>query len=92
MKEKVKEEVQVEETSMEETKKRTRRTPEQIAAFYDEKINYHKALIASLEEKKAQALSVKTRKKKNTIKNIVDAAKETGMTPEEIAEKLGITL
>lgn len=77
---------------MAETKQRVRRTTEQIVAEIDEKIAYHERCIETLKVKKADALTPKARKKRATAKNILDKAKENGLTMEEIAEKLGIEL
>ena len=75
---------------MTDTKKRVRRTAEEIAQDFDAKIAYHEKCIESLKVKKEQALSAKA--KKNTIKTLVEKAQEQGMSAEEIAEKLGVSL
>ena len=58
------------------------------------KIAHHKAAIEKLEVKKEATLNPKARTstRKKGMKSVIDKAKEMGMTPEEIAEKLGITL
>ena len=75
---------------MADTKKRVRRTAEEIDQDFDTKIAYHEKCIESLKAKKEQALSAKA--KKNTIKTLVEKAQEQGMSAEEIAEKLGVSL
>lgn len=62
----------------------TRRSPEERAALIDEKIAKKKAEIESLEMQKQKLLHPVT------MKSVIAKAKEFGMSPEEIAEKLGI--
>lgn len=76
---------------MEDTK-RTRRTREEIVSDIDKKISYHKEKIVSLELKKENVLNPKTRKKSLTVKRVLEIAKSEGMTPEDIAEKLGLNI
>ena len=55
------------------------------------KIDKKKELIAKFEAKKAAALAPRTRQK-NPMTAVLEKAKESGLTAEEIAEKLGISL
>ena len=77
----------------EETKKRVRRSAEEIAAEIDDKIAAHKDAIKKLEQRKAEVLAPTqprmTRAQK--MKLVLDKAKEAGMSVDEIAEKLGVT-
>jgi hypothetical protein len=75
----------------EETKKRVRRSPEEIAAEIDVKIAAHKDAIKKLEQRKAEVLAPKKPRmtKAQKMKLVID--KEAGMSPEEIAEKLGVS-
>ena len=90
----------------ENTKKRVRRTPQQIAEGIDAKIEEKRQAIADrvatiegeikqLEEKKESILAPKAprkprKTKKQKIQDIVKAASKAGMKPEEIAERLGL--
>ena len=76
---------------MEDTK-RTRRTREEIVSDIDKKISYHKEKIVALELKKENVLNPKTRKKSLTVKRVLEIAKSEGMTPEDIAERLGLNI
>ena len=84
---------------------RIRRTKEQIVADLDKKIADHNDAIkqieetvapkiAKLEAKKEAALNPapRTYTRKKGMKSVMDKAKELGMSPEEVAEKLGISL
>ena len=77
----------------EETKKRVRRSPEEIAAEIDVKIAAHKDAIKKLEQRKAEVLAPKKPRmsKAQKMKMVIDKAKQAGMSPEEIAEKLGVS-
>lgn len=77
----------------EETKKRVRRSPEEIAAEIDDKIVAHKDAIKKLEQRKAEVLAPKKPRmtKAQKMKVVIDKAKAAGMSPEEIAEKLGVS-
>lgn len=75
-----------------EDNKRIRRSKEEIVAEIDAKIAYHKERISSLEEKKERTLNPKTRKKALTIKKVIDFVKAEGMSPEELARKLGLEI
>lgn len=77
----------------EETKKRVRRSPEEIAAEIDDKIAAHKDAIKKLEQRKAEVLAPKKPRmtKAQKMKVVIDKAKAAGMSPEEIAEKLGVS-
>lgn len=74
------------------TAEKVRRTQEEIVMDIDAKIQYHKDCIEKLQKKKDAVLNPKKHKSKaQRIKAIVDEAKKT-MTPEEMAQKLGIDL
>ena len=57
------------------------------------KIAAHKDAIKKLEQRKAEVLAPKKPRmtKAQKMKMLIDKAKESGMSPEEIAEKLGVT-
>ena len=74
---------------MEEQKKIRRRTPQERAEAIDAKIAAHQAEIAAIEEKRNGAIKVFDDKVEK-IKEILRAAEKMKMTPEEIAEKLGL--
>lgn len=59
---------------------------EERVAELDRKIEQKKAELAALEAKKQKLLHPKT------MRSVMNAAKEAGMTPDEIAEKLGLNL
>lgn len=65
--------------------KRTIRSVEERVAELDRKINFHKEKIAMLEEQKKNLLSPKI-----SANKIIAAAKEKGMSVEDIIRKLGI--
>ena len=67
------------------------RTKEQIISEFDSKIAYHEKCIASLKAKKEEVLNPPVTPKQQ-IKAIFAQAEEKGLTPEEIAKKLGIAL
>jgi phage gp16-like protein len=69
---------------------RSVKTAEQRVAEIDAKIAAHKSNIATLEAKKEAILNPKSRAKRVTIKTVIDKAKADGMSPEDIAKKLGI--
>lgn len=73
-----------------ETKKKA------AAAAFDEKIASVQARIKTLEAKKAEILAPKKRKprktKKQKLEAILKQAQKAGLKPEEIAERLGVTL
>ena len=73
-------------------KKRTRRSKEELIADVDKKISYYKERITKLEEKKERLLNPPVRKKTLTSKKIIDAAKANGLSIEEIAAKLNVSL
>lgn len=69
------------------------RSKEERIAEIDKKIEGHKQNIAALEKKKDAILNPKTRARKLTsVTSIVKKAKESGMSSDEIAAKLGIEL
>ena len=63
-----------------------RRTVEQRVALIDEKIEKKKSEIEALEKQKYKLLHPVT------MKTVMDKAKASGLTAEEIEEKLGIEL
>lgn len=72
-------------------KKRIRRSAEARVAEIDEKISAHKDAIKKLEQRKNEILNPKPRlSKAKKVKIVIDKAKDSGMSVEEIAEKLGV--
>lgn len=72
--------------------KRLKRTKEELAAEVDKKIEAHREAIAKLEQRKKDLLTPKPRiSKQAAMKVILDKAKKAGMSPAEIAEKLGLS-
>ena len=74
--------------------KRTRRpnkTKEEVIAELEAKIAYHEKCIANLKGKIEHVMNP-TAPPKKQLKAIFAKAEENGMSPEEIAAKLGITL
>ncbi|MCI2056599.1 MAG: hypothetical protein LKJ86_05565 [Oscillibacter sp.] len=70
--------------------KRVRRTAEELAAEADRKIELHKHAIAELEQRKKKLLNPKPRiSKAAQMKKLLDKARKSGMSPDEIAQKLG---
>ena len=59
---------------------------EERIAEIDQKIEKKKAELASLEARKQKMLHP------TTMRYVMNAAKEAGMTPEEVAKKLGLEL
>lgn len=77
----------------ESAKKRTRRSPEELVAEIDNKIAAHEEAVKKLKKRKADILNPKPRlSKAQKMKRVIDKAKESGMTIDEIAEKLGVSL
>ena len=73
-------------------KKRIRRSAEARVAEIDEKIAAHKDAIKKLEQRKNEILNPKPRlSKAQKVKIVIDKAKDSGLTVEQIAEKLGVT-
>lgn len=67
------------------------RTKEERAAEIDKKIEFHESKIATLKAKKEEILNPKPKKRKpRSVAAVIAKAKEAGMNPEEIAQKLGI--
>ena len=66
---------------------------EQIKGL-EAKIKMHQSHIKSLNKKKDKALNPtpKSRSRKRGVNAVIAKAKEQGMTPQEMAEKLGISL
>ena len=62
------------------------KTKEERVAAIDAKIEKKRAEIKALEEKKKQILNPVS------MRSVLSKAKEAGMTPEEVAGKLGIKL
>ena len=62
------------------------RTVEERVALIDEKIQKKQAEIKALEAKKQELLHPLN------MKTVINKAKEAGMTPKEIAEKLGLEI
>ncbi len=74
-------------------RKLVRRPAEERIAEIDKKIAAHKDSIQKLEAKKHAILNPKPRASKAAgMKALISKAKEAGLTNEEIAEKLGISL
>ena len=72
---------------------RIRRSKEEILAEIEKKIKAHQDAISKLEARKESILNPKRKlTKAQKIKVLIDQAKEAGMSPEEIAEKLGLTI
>ena len=67
------------------------RTVEARMEEIDRKIAYHTESIKKLEVAKANLLAPpKPKKSKIGIKSVIEKAKESGLTPEEMLEKLGL--
>ena len=62
------------------------RTVEERIAIIDEKISKKKAEIKALETQKQKLLNPVT------MKTVMEKAKASGLSPEEIAEKLGLEM
>lgn len=76
-----------------EKRKLVRRSVEERVAEIDKKIAAHEESIKKLEERKQKILNPKPRASKAAgMKVLIAKAKEAGLTDEQIAEKLGITL
>lgn len=74
-------------------RKLVRRPAEERIAEIDKKIAGHKDAIQKLEAKKNTILNPKPRASKAAgLKALISKAKEAGMSNEEIAQKLGISL
>lgn len=72
---------------------RVMRSKEERIAELDKKIAFHKEKVTMLEAKKEAILNPKPRGgRKKGMNTVLSKAKEMGMTPDEIAEKLGISL
>lgn len=73
-----------------ETKERKpRKSKEEIIKELDDKIAYHQRCIQTLTEKKDAAMQSS---KKQQIKEVLSKAEKSGLSIEEIAEKLNIEL
>lgn len=64
---------------------------DEIIQDCDKRIAYHQDCIAKLEAKKEAALNP-TKSKNAQMKAIISKAQESGLSIEELAEKLGVTL
>lgn len=64
---------------------RTTRSLEERVAEIDQKINFHKEKIAMLEEKKKNLLTPKI-----SATQIIAAAKQKGMSIDDIIKRLGV--
>ena len=76
------------------SEKRTRKpnkTKEQIIAELESKIAYHQTCIDNLKVKIEEVKNPKPNPKKQ-LKAIFAKAEEQGLSPEEIAERLGIAI
>ena len=74
-----------------QTTKRTIRPKEERIAIIDQSIEFHKKAIEKLEQKKKNILNPKSRTSTKTqMKTLLNKIQESGMTIEEIAEKLGV--
>ena len=71
--------------------RKANRTKEQIIKEFDDKIAYHEKCIESLKVKKEEVLNPPITPKQQ-LKSIMAKAEEQGITPEQIAKKLGINL
>ena len=72
---------------------RKTRTKEERIAEIDKKIESHKKSIETLEAKKEAILNPKPRTRKiKSVNSVIAKAKEAGLTPEEIAKKLGLEI
>lgn len=65
--------------------------PEEVIQEYDKKIAFHQDCIAKLEAKKQAALNP-PKSKNAQLKALLQKAQESGLSIEELAEKLGVTL
>lgn len=73
-------------------KKFARRSPEERVAEIEKKIAAHQESIKKLEQKKACILNPKPRlTKTDKMRLILDRAKDSGLSVEEMAERLGIS-
>lgn len=78
---------------MADRKPRVSRSKEERIAELEKKIAAHKANIVACESKIEAIRNPKTRvSQAGAMKSVMDQAKAIGLTPEQIAEKLGITL
>lgn len=66
------------------------RTVEVRMEELDRKIAYHTECIRKLEVEKANLTTAKEKKTRLGIKSVLEKAKEAGLTPEEMLEKLGL--
>lgn len=75
------------------TRKVTRRTAEERIAAVDAKIEFHKEAIKQLQAKKEELLHpAKRLTKTQKMQAVVKAAAKAGLSPEDMAEKLGVEL
>lgn len=69
-----------------------RRTVEERVEEIMNKISKKHTEIEVLEAKRQELIAPKPKKKALTMKAVIAKAKEDGMTPEEIAKKLGVKI
>lgn len=72
---------------MAEQKRQAKRTKEERAAEIDRTIEFHQQAIEKLKAKRAALFAPKI-----TYKDVLTGAKEKGLTPERVAELLGISV
>lgn len=68
------------------------RSKEERLAEVEKKIASHKRAIEALEKRKNTILNPKRRTRKASFNSVIAKAKESGISVEELAEKLGITI
>lgn len=76
---------------MAERKKREKVEPQEALEKIEKLIEHHKKCIANLEKKKTAILNRKANPNAQ-MKKVMGKVKDLGLSAEEIAEKLGITL
>ncbi|MEG1723779.1 MAG: hypothetical protein RR313_00155 [Anaerovoracaceae bacterium] len=78
---------------MDEKKKKVRRSSAELAKEIDDKITALQVKIKALEDKKADILNPKVRlSKAEKTKLILAKAKEAGLSLDDIADKLGLSV
>ena len=75
-------------SNSEQVSKRVTRSKEERLAKIEQSIEFHKKAIEKLEQKKQNILNPKT--SSINMKTLLAQVKKSGMTIEEIAEKLGV--
>ena len=79
-------------TKPKERKERVVRSKEERIAILESKIVKHKSDIAALEAKIEAIKNPKRSSVNSAMKAVMEQAKSLGMTPQEIAEKLGLSI